>query len=303
MMRCSAGTLTRLTIERANWRFHSGTHCSLKPSRNLGGQTPPPSKRTVDQLIGSMRRLAPWHLEVEVRDGLTTAAAVDSGNDTQRSGTGPIEFRSPGERFRRMMLDIYPDGLGGRSVLDCACNCGAYLFWTRELGARRGYGFDVREHWIEQARFLLQNRSRPASGLRFEVLDLYDLPRRGLSKFDITLFNGIFYHLPDPIRGLRIAADLTRELLVVTTATKEGEEDGRLAVEQESAEYLVSGVYGLNWRPTGESVLRKILAWAGFPEVRIHNHVTGIPGRADAGRIQLIAARTSEVLKHYDGRV
>jgi hypothetical protein len=149
--------------------------------------------------------------------------------------------------------------------------------------------------------FLLRHRDRPSSGLRFEVLDLYDLPGRPLTRFDITLFNGIFYHLPDPIRGLRIAADLTDQLLVVTTATKEGEDDGRLMVEQESAEFLMSGVYGLNWRPNGEEVMRKILAWCGFPEVRVHNHVTNIPGvPSGTGRLQLVAARTKAVLERYD---
>jgi SAM-dependent methyltransferase len=253
-------------------------------------------------LIEDLRQLGPWHLDVEVRDGLTTASARDSGTDSGPLESGPIEFRSPGERFRRLMLEIYPHGLEGRSVLDCACNCGAYLFWARDLGARGGYGFDVRAHWIRQAQFLMENRDRPATGLGFEVLDLYDLPQRGLSNFDITLFNGIFYHLPDPVRGLRIAADLTRELLIVTTATKEGDEDGKLVVQQESTDFLMSGVYGLNWRPTGPTVMAKILAWAGFPEVRVHNHVTDVPGHGDAGRIQLIAARTANVLAHYDSR-
>jgi SAM-dependent methyltransferase len=211
-----------------------------------------------------------------------------------------VEFRSPGERFRSLMRDIYAAGLEGRTVLDCACNCGAYLFWAAELGAGGGFGFDVRDHWIQQARFLLRNRERPSTGLRFEVLDLYDLPGRGLGRFDVTLFNGIFYHLPDPIRGLRIAADLTSELLIVTTATREGEPDNRLALELESTDQLMSGVYGLKWRPTGEEVMRKILAWAGFPEVRVVNHVTNVPGHGDAGRIQLIAGRTAGVLAHYD---
>ena len=46
----------------------------------------------------------------------------------------------------------------GRRVLDCACNCGYFLFWSRELGAGEGLGFDAREHWIRQARFLAAHR-------------------------------------------------------------------------------------------------------------------------------------------------
>jgi hypothetical protein len=35
------------------------------------------------------------------------------------------------------------------------------------------------------------------------VLDLYDLPTLGLEPFDITIFAGIFYHLPDPFLARR----------------------------------------------------------------------------------------------------
>jgi tRNA (mo5U34)-methyltransferase len=255
---------------------------------------------SVDTLVEEMRRLGPWHLDVEVREGLSTAMVMETPNGL-RASAGPVRFRSPGERFRSMLLDVFPSGLEGRSVLDCACNCGAYLFWAKELGAGEGFGFDVRDHWIAQARFLLEHRDPPSAGLRFEMLDLYDLPRRGLARHDVTLFNGIFYHLPDPVRGLRIAADLTDELLVVTTSTREGETDGRLVIEEESAEFLMSGVYGLNWQPTGEGVMRKILAWCGFPEVRVVNHVTNIPGLpASTGRIQLLAARRAETLARYE---
>ena len=72
---------------------------------------------------------------------------------------------------------IFPRGLEGRTVMDCACNCGAYLFWSKEPGAGECFGFDAREHWIAQARFLAEHRTQPSDGMRFEVCDLYDLPR------------------------------------------------------------------------------------------------------------------------------
>jgi tRNA (mo5U34)-methyltransferase len=76
----------------------------------------------------------------------------------------------------------------------------------------------VRDHWINQAKFIQENRTvGPTDGMRFEVADLYDLPKLGLEPFDFTLFKGIFYHLPDPITGLKAAADLTKEILVLDT--------------------------------------------------------------------------------------
>ena len=108
---------------------------------------------------------------------------------------------------------------------------------------------------------------------RFEVLDLYDLPKLRLEPFDITLFKGIFYHLPDPVAGLKMAADLTREVLIVDTNARVDLPDGMLAVQQEAIEHPMSGVYGLNWVPTGPEVMTRILNWMGFTETRLTSWV------------------------------
>ena len=87
----------------------------------------------------------------------------------------------------------------------------------------------MREHWIRQARFLQEHRP-DGDRIRFEVMDVYDLPELGLEPFDITIFAGLFYHLADPVSGLKIAADLTNELMIFDTATKWGMEDDSLVV-------------------------------------------------------------------------
>jgi hypothetical protein len=58
---------------------------------------------------------------------------------------------------------------------------------------------------------------------------------------------------------------------------------------------MMSGVYGLNWRPSGPSVMARILWWMGFPDVRLvfNNEQTG---RGHLGRMQVIAAREPGLL-------
>ena len=116
--------------------------------------------------------------------------------------------------FQRQIKKLFPNGLEGKTLLDCACNSGGYCFWAKEFGAESTFGFDVREKWIQQANFLRKNRTIGTSeNMEFEVCDLYDIPSKNLSPFDITIFKGIFYHLPDPIAGLEIAANLTKNLI------------------------------------------------------------------------------------------
>lgn len=234
-------------------------------------------------------KLAPWHLGVEISPGLTT-------EDLYRESDPSGPFYDPAPAIKGWLTSLYPDGLQGRSVFDCACNDGAYLFALKDIGAGRCYGSDVRQHWINQARFLARHRHKPSDDMEFEVADLYELPDRSLEQFDIGIFAGVFYHLPDPIRGLQIAADLTKEVLFVSTASRGDHPDDLLVAVEESTTLEISGVHGLAFYPTGPKVLARMLAWMGFPALRCLNWENP-PGAAPfLDTIQLVAAREERFL-------
>ena len=151
-------------------------------------------------------RLGPWHIDIEITPEVSTGDCFDAAQGTYSTEHGNISFYSPRTGFLRRLRRAFPDGLEGRSVLDCACNCGAHLFYAKEAGAGRCFGFDVRRHWIDQAHFLAEHRTAPADDMRFEVADLYDLPALDLPRFDVTFFFGIF--LPPPGPGHRTEARL-----------------------------------------------------------------------------------------------
>jgi tRNA (mo5U34)-methyltransferase len=255
---------------------------------------------TAAQLREEVIRLGPWHMDVEITPEVSTSAFLEAPADIYPDSFGPISFHSPHDGFLRRLRRAFPNGLEGRSVLDCACNCGAYLFYAKEAGAGRCVGFDVREHWITQARFLAERRRAPTDDMRFEVCDLYDLPSLELGRFDVTFFFGIFYHLPDPVSGLKIAADMTDELLILNGATKAGYPDGVLVAERESPTRLMSGTYGLCWFPTGPRVLEQTLNWLGFPEVRCSVWRHAPRQRYDLDRIEVIAARRLGFFDEWD---
>lgn len=99
--------------------------------------------------------------------------------------------------------------------------------------------------------------------------------------------------------GLKAAADLTRELLIVDTSTRPEMPEGTLSVGQESREGMMSGVSGLNWRPSGPSVMAHILQWMGFPDTRlVYNHEQ--TRRGGFGRMRVAAAREHGLLDAFD---
>jgi SAM-dependent methyltransferase len=221
--------------------------------------------------------LAPWHFDIEI-NGVRTGAFANGMN---------VLTPAAGESMRARLLRLYPDGLQGRSVLDCGCNCGAYLFAAKDVGAGHCLGFDVREHWIRQARFLADQKGY--RDVEFRVIGLGDEP---LPQFDVVLFLGILYHLPDPLRGLKLVADATREVLIVNTATRPDYPDGGWVASFEDPEHPLSGVDGTNWYPAGPGSLAPYLAVLGLPYVEVESHREDVYPNDKRARLSLLASRS-----------
>ncbi|WP_372370689.1 class I SAM-dependent methyltransferase [Candidatus Uabimicrobium sp. HlEnr_7] len=270
-------------------------------------------RKNKETLIREINEIGPWHMAISLNNEVNTGMA-----ETKDSG----RFLSPSlslnreKTFKKMVNNIYPNGLGGKTFLDHACNSGGLCFWAKDLGAKYCYGYDVREHWIRQAKYVLKHREMDSSNIKFKVMDLYDLPKNLPKKkqFDISWFSGIFYHLPDPVRGLKIAADKTKELLVVSTATKNDldpePEEGVLFRSWEGKDYLMTGVYNLNWFPSGPNCLKGILKWLGFPHARIIKWKKQVINKRRPddkshriGRLLIVASRNYKTLRNIKDAV
>lgn len=246
-----------------------------------------------DALREEIRRLGPWHHDIRIAPGIRTGEVVK--DVVYPPSFGSVTMIQPERWIDRLIREVYPDGLNGRSFLDCACNGGGYLFAAAERGAGRCFGLDVRDHWIDQARLVARHTG--ARGIEFTTADLHTLPGMELEPFDVTLFMGIFYHLPDPVASLRMVADRTKELLVLNTAYVPGQGHA-LELNLESETMVMSGVHRLAWVPTSEHVLHEILRWCGFPHVRTTWRIAPAEGRFH--RIEVIAAREASTFAHFD---
>jgi len=254
------------------------------------------------ELTELIRAMAPWHHDVEVNPELSTGKVFSPSGKLPPRENDQVSLRSPRRSFERQSRMLFPDGLDGKRFLDCACNAGAFCFYARELGADFAFGFDVRSHWIEQATFVQQHRRGfPSDRIEFRQMDLCDLPEQGLAPFDFTYFSGLFYHLPDPIAGLKAAADLTKDILVLNTAAVADTENPLgLTLALESQTKVMSGVHTLAWFPNGPEVLNEILTWLGFKEVKLTRDVRNEHSRR---RVELVAARTAHRLDGLEGEL
>ncbi|MHC5005445.1 MAG: class I SAM-dependent methyltransferase [Planctomycetota bacterium] len=248
-------------------------------------------------ILQRLRELAPWHFDVEVADGLRT---VDGNREHyDNSDHRGVRTVDP-EHLRPLLRRLYPNGLSGRSFLDVGCNAGAYCLLARQLGAGRALGFDVREHWIEQARFLKELLAPSDDAIEFRVCHIADLETS--ERVDLTLFKGVFYHLPDPIAELMRLCDITNEFIIIDTASMPSAPENCLVSTSESRTRLMSGVDQLAWLPGGPKAIENIVAWAGFEGFRVVYTRDARSGRNGRGRFCVIAARKESLLRDYDAR-
>ena len=268
-----------------------------------------------DELTESIKRVGPWHQIIELHDNFTTVtpypdksrARLESVTDSEeivryggltRKQNEGVAFLDSRPNFFRVIKRVFPNGLEGKRILDCACNAGGYCFWAKEFGADTAFGFDVRKHWIDQANFVQQNRTKyPVDGIQFKVTDLYEIDQLQLPKVDVTIFKGIFYHLPLPIRGIQLAADLTTDLFWFNSTYSTEVHDGLLQPVFEDTKEVMSGVHKLSWLPTGPLVIARILMSMGFEDIRV---IYANQKNARRGRLELIARRKKGGLAAID---
>ena len=172
-----------------------------------------------------------------------------------------------------ILSNIYENGLRDKNILDVACNAGGHLFSLNRVGIKHGFGFDVRKMWINQAEWVKRNIDCENSRLEFKTGSFKLLNKFEDNYFHVSLFNGIFYHLADPVSHLISVAKKTSETIMINTAYEPDSEVDKPALvfglESSKPEHALSGVEGISWKPNGEIVLFNLMRHLGFSKCRL----------------------------------
>jgi tRNA (mo5U34)-methyltransferase len=107
-----------------------------------------------------------------------------------------------------------------KTVLDIGAWDGYFSFYAEKMGAKRVLATDHfcwnGPGWGNKKGFDLAHRLLD-SKVESQEIDVVDISPETVGTFDVVLFLGVLYHLPDPIQGLRIAASVAKELLIIET--------------------------------------------------------------------------------------
>ena len=245
-------------------------------------------------VIEQARAMQPWHFEYDLGDGVMTTA---------------LNTEKISHMHDRMLRNITrrlfgpKRGLQGKRFLDVGCNSGGYCFAARDLGAAETYGFDVRQHWIDQATFIRDEvRREDPKAMRFEQNQIAHVAAIG-EQYDMTMFKGVLYHLADPIEAIRALASATSDVMILNTAGSGEVPADSMQVYAEDPDLLMNGVDGLAWLPGGPDVFIPILRWAGMPAVRSFGEISTYRPHAltrEMIRFTIVAAKSEDTFARWD---
>jgi tRNA (mo5U34)-methyltransferase len=151
-------------------------------------------------LAEQVAAIHPWYHSIELAPGVVTPGVSDPA-------------------LSKVQADIYFEpGVAGLSVLDIGAWDGYFSFEAERRGASRVLAVD---HfcWVaggpgKREAFELAHKTL-GSKVKSRLIDIPDLSVDTVGRFDIVLFNGIFYHLENPLSALRSAIDIARYYITV----------------------------------------------------------------------------------------
>jgi tRNA (mo5U34)-methyltransferase len=140
-----------------------------------------------------------WFHRIDLGDGLTTPGTDDT----------PL-------KLRQIRL---PADLSGKTVLDVGAWDGFFSFECERRGARRVVALDGgvwRVDSIGKAGFEFARKALNSKVEDVE-LDVSQISPERLGQFDLVLFLGVLYHLPDPVGSfLKVASVAAKDMIIET---------------------------------------------------------------------------------------
>ncbi|CAN5287281.1 hypothetical protein BH10PSE13_BH10PSE13_07490 [soil metagenome] len=142
--------------------------------------------------------------------------SIDLGNGEVTNGLKSLEIHQ-----KEADAFFGPVDLRGKTFLDIGAWNGVYSFEAKRRGASLVVASDA-PTWMDpkaqgHAAFSYA-RERLGLDIKDVVVSIENMTPADMGgQFDVVLFSGVFYHMPDPLIGLSNAARMTKETLIVET--------------------------------------------------------------------------------------
>jgi len=205
-----------------------------------------PSPESIAKRIRAIR----WFHRIDLGQGVVTPGDDDSA-----------------KKLAQMRM---PETLRGKTFLDIGAWDGFFSFEAERRGATRVLATDS---FVWKGNVpgrskdgFLTARSLLGSGVEHLEIDPLDISPQSVGMWDVVLFAGVLYHMIHPMLALERAASVTKELLIVETATD------LEFVRRPAMAFYPGGELARdasNWSGVNTRALRAMLRHSGFCEVTV----------------------------------
>jgi SAM-dependent methyltransferase len=190
-------------------------------------------------------------------------SVYDFGNDLKTKSarnTDSSYFKRRAERIFHVLTHLVDPPQS--TLLDVGCADGYFSFEAARQGFKSVFGVDFRPDHVARARHA--NRYFCMNNVNFEIGNVYDLSSTQgiLNRYDIVLFQGLLYHLENPVLAMRNIAKVTSKICFVAGWTKTDTVAPSFRIEAESDDYI-QGDTNISMRPSPDA-MHKVCSLTGF---------------------------------------
>jgi tRNA (mo5U34)-methyltransferase len=216
------------------------------------------------------------------KDDLQTKADALRWFHTIDLGQGVVTRGADNSPMRLARIQL-PEDLSDRSVLDVGAWDGFYSFEAERRHASRvvasdyyawhgtGWGTGRGKAGFELARAALGSKVEDID------IDVMDLAPERVGTFDVVLFLGVLYHLPNPLLALERVASVTNDLLVLETVVD------MVGITRPAAAFYPERELNddpTNWWGPNQPAVQGMLRHVGFKRVDLITPIRSAPYRA-----------------------
>lgn len=203
---------------------------------------------------------AEWGYFMPLAPGLGTLGRVEHLTPPQQTSRWRSLYRL--NFIMGGLSHLFGGSLAGLSVLDIACNWGAFSIEAMLRGAASVDGFDIREQNVQRARRL--STFFGITGAHFSTGDVYDFqPDR---RYDVVLNLGLMYHITRPFELVKQSYDMCDRVAVFDTVVHREPFSGFILGTGEHAPEHAATAIGCELHPTYRALI-DLAYLVGFREV------------------------------------
>lgn len=201
-----------------------------------------------------------WGYFMPLAPGLGTLGRVENLSQPQQTSRWRSLYRL--NFIMGGLSHLFGGSLEGLSVLDIACNWGAFSIEASLRGAAAVDGFDIREQNVQRAQRL--SAFFGVKDAHFSAGDVYDFqPDRN---YDVVLNLGLMYHITRPFELVKQTYDMCSRVAVFDTVVHREPFSGFILGTGEHAPEHAATAIGCELHPTYRALI-DLAYLVGFREV------------------------------------